>query len=93
MALVEQRRIATGMTRTAVARLCGMSQGHFSKIQSGKAPLAAKARAQLEDWLTKGGIEPAQSREAALIAEMTSLAGNIRQECDRLVALAQRVRI
>lgn len=89
---VEEARMEAKISQTALARSCGLSQGHYSKVVSKAVPLRPKTRANLEKWLDGLGSEAKYSEKTPIIAEMTSLAGSIRRECDRLIALAERAR-
>ena len=85
---VEGQRRAAGLTQEAIASFVGMSQGHYSKLVSGKVEPGPKAIANLHRWLSgRVTIPPSPDKREA---EMRRLAAEIAMQCMRLTDLAVR---
>lgn len=82
----EKSRAAAGLTQLQLARALGLTQGHYSKLAAGRAPLGRKAEAALRDWLEQQAATPPDAD--ARRAEMRRLADEIRMQCIRLTELA-----
>lgn len=54
--LLEMRRLERRMSQSELAAILGVTQGHYSKISSGKLKLSRKLRASAEQWL--GSFSP-----------------------------------
>ena len=48
---LEMRRLERRMSQSELAVILGVTQGHYSKISSGKLKLSKKLRASAEQWL------------------------------------------
>jgi transcriptional regulator with XRE-family HTH domain len=73
IANIEARRRLLRMSQQALALEIGMTQGHYSKLLRGRAPLASSAEAKLSAWLEQTDDRGRQQNEesqrlAALIA-------------------------
>jgi transcriptional regulator with XRE-family HTH domain len=55
---INGRMHETGATQSDLARACGMSQPHLSKVLRKKVKLASKTAARLERWLLNGPEKP-----------------------------------
>lgn len=88
MAEVDGQRRAAGLSQEAFAPILGMTQGHYSKLVSGKVEPGPKAVASIRRWLEGRSAVPASptGREA----EMRRLAAEIAMQCMRLTELAAR---
>lgn len=70
------------------APLVGMTQGHYSKLVSGKVEPGPKAIANLLRWLEgRAAVPPALDEREA---EMRRIAAEIAMQCMRLTELAAR---
>lgn len=76
---------AARLSQAAVARALGVTQGHYSKVVSNRAPLTERLKEHMESWLVKQGATGSGS-EATL--RMQQLASSIRRECMELMHLA-----
>ena len=81
---VDEARRAKRMSQLDIAKLLGISQGHYSKVFSGRAPLSAKLTGRMEAWLGSSGQEPIGSNASRRINQ---LAMSIRRECMELMHL------
>jgi hypothetical protein len=81
---VEQARLKVRLSQAQLGRTLEITQGHYSKVMSGKAPLTDDLWQKMEAWLkTQEGpvIGPQVSRR------MQELAASIRRECMELMHL------
>lgn len=62
IAAVADRMEALRATQTAVAKSCGLSQPHLSKVLQNKVKIARKTERRLKEWLDS---HPAQDAEVA----------------------------
>ena len=85
---VERIRLRTRLSQAQLARTFEITQGHYSKVMSGKVPISAGLRGRMEAWLQSqsesGGNEQVAWR-------MQELAASIRRECIELMQLAGAV--
>lgn len=85
---VEHIRLRTRLSQDQLAGMLEITQGHYSKVMSGKVPLSAGLRDRMEAWLQlqseSGGNEQVAWR-------MQALAASIRRECIELMQLAGAV--
>lgn len=51
MKSLEMRRLERRMSQSELAAILGITQGHYSKISSGKLKLSKRLRASAEQWL------------------------------------------
>ena len=69
---LEAARRDSGLTQSAVARDLGMTQGHYSKVVRGIAPLSLRLGGRIEKWLAMRGVSagavPAPDRARSLAA-------------------------
>ena len=88
MAEVDSQRRVAGLTQQAFAPLVGMTQGHYSKLVSGKVAPGPKAITSLRQWLDgrPAALRTPDEREA----EMRRIAADIAMQCMRLTELAAR---
>lgn len=88
MSEAERQRRAAGLTQAAVATVLGMTQGHYSKLISGKVEPGPKAVASARRWLEgKPSVPPSpDAREA----EIRRIAAEIAMQCIRLTELTAR---
>jgi predicted transcriptional regulator len=84
----------TGATQSDVARECGISQPHLSKVLGGKVKLATKTSSKLERWLADDAgrqqqrVEPLESlaiRIAALRPRRRMQIMQLLEAVDRLL--------
>lgn len=84
---LEAARRDAGLTQSAVARDLGMTQGHYSKVVRGIAPLPLRLGGRIEEWLAMRGVSadavPASDRARVLAA-------SIRRQCLELMRLLER---
>ena len=85
---VEARRHRDGVSQSAVAASIGVTQGHYSKIASGKVPVSPNAARAMEAWLSDRS-EPVVGGDAS--KRMRQLAGAIRRQCIELMHLTEQV--
>jgi transcriptional regulator with XRE-family HTH domain len=85
---VDVQRRAAGLTQEAFAPLVGMTQGHYSKLVSGKVEPGPKATKNLMRWLDGRPAVPPSPDERG--AEMRRIAAEITMQCMRLTELAAR---
>lgn len=53
MARVERRRRAEGLTQNQLAAACGISQGQYSKMATGRANVGPECSSALRTWLSQ----------------------------------------
>ena len=82
---VEHARLKMRLSQSQLASAFEITQGHYSKVMSGKVILSADLRERMETWLTSQ-IEPLQEEQIAW--RMQALAASIRRECMELMQLA-----
>lgn len=82
---VEQNRLKVRMSQLQLGQTLEITQGHYSKVISGKVPLADKLRKKMEEWLETQEDSAAGSQ---LTQRMQELAASIRRECMELMHLA-----
>jgi transcriptional regulator with XRE-family HTH domain len=88
LARVDSKMRETGATQSDVAKACGMTQPHISKVLSGKVKLAKKTMAKLELWLAPSP-EAAPERTPTLetiAAKLESLGPRRRMQFMQLLA-------
>ena len=78
--------MAAGMTQAAMAAAVGMTQGHYSKLMSGKVVAGRKAIDALAAWLERKAVPTAAPATRQL--EMKRLADAIAMQCIELARLA-----
>lgn len=83
---VEKARKAAGITQAAMAATVGMTQGHYSKVASGKVPAGRKAVDAFSAWLEHRATPIAASGARQL--ELKRLATAIAMQCIELARLA-----
>ena len=81
---VERRRRDLGLTQTALAKACDLSQGHVSKLMASHAPIGKAAQRALEAWLAAN--EPGTDQ-----VDLAALAAEIEAKCITLMQLARRL--
>lgn len=82
---VNRRMEELGLSQLELARACGLSQGHLSKILGGRPP-GPRATRRLEEWLK--GPKPVSEASAA---EVQRLARLLKKHCDELANLCSRL--
>lgn len=88
MVEVDGQRRAAGLTQAAFAAVVGMTQGHYSKLVSGRVEPGPKAIANVRRWLDGRLTVPRSQDERE--AEMRRIAADIAMQCMRLTELATR---
>lgn len=88
MAEADAERRAAGLTQERFASVVGMTQGHYSKLVSGKVEPGPRAIANVRRWLEGRPSVPAAPEERD--AEMRRIAAEIAMQCMRLTELAAR---
>lgn len=82
---VEQARLRVRLSQAQLSRTLGITQGHYSKVMSGKVPFTDDLHEKMEAWLEtqqEHVVGPQVARR------MQELAASIRQECMELMRLA-----
>jgi len=82
---VENVRRDERMRQDELARLLGISQGHYSKVLAGKVPLSGKLENRISSWLDEQGRENKSDAKSHRIRELTN---SIRAQCMELIQLA-----
>ena len=85
MARLEQARLAARMSQQQLAEKLGVSQGHYSKVVTGRAPLGDGMRESVDAWLKAQGTDGVAPD---VTKRMQELAASIRRECTELMQLA-----
>ena len=85
---VRERRDATGLSQAAVATACGMTQGHYSKLERGAIEPGRRARQSLERWLGTGSRPAAPTRRPG---RLESLARTIERACTEMAGIAREI--
>ncbi len=81
---VEQARLKVRLSQAQLGQTLEITQGHYSKVMSGKVPLTDDLRQKMETWL-KTQEEPAAGPQVT--QRMKELAASIRHECMELMHL------
>ncbi|MCW3847383.1 helix-turn-helix domain-containing protein [Sphingomonas sp. LB-2] len=81
---VDQARRAKRMSQTEIADELAVTQGHYSKVLTRRAPLSAKLAERMEAWLSEGGHKPIGDSASRRINQ---LAMSIRRQCMELTHL------
>jgi len=81
---VEQARLKTRLSQAQLGRTLEITQGHYSKVMSGKVPLTDDLRQKMEAWLETQGDLTAGPQVTRRVHE---LAASIRRECMELMHL------
>lgn len=87
MERVEARRMEMGLTQVEVARACGLTQGHYSKLAKGLHAPGRRVGIALEEWLKS---RPGHHSKQVHSLRVASLAASIREDCATLVRLVRR---
>lgn len=87
MQRVEARRLERGLTQAEVARACGLTQGHYSKLAQGMHGPGRRVGIALEERLESRPKRPSDQLQAMRIA---ALAASIREDCAALIRLTRR---
>jgi transcriptional regulator with XRE-family HTH domain len=85
IARLEQARVAARMSQQQLGTKLGVTQGHYSKVVTGRAPLSEGLRENIETWLKAQGTDDGASE---VTKRMQELAASIRRECGELMQLA-----
>ena len=80
---VEKRRRAKGLTQTQLAVACGISQGQYSKMTSGRVGVGPDCLEALRAWLATPG-EAIASGGPVEDGSAARLAGSIKRDLVRL---------
>lgn len=86
---LERARSQRRISQTDLAEALGVTQGHYSKVARGLAPLSGKMAKRVDAWLAVHG-GPAEGDDAAAL-RMRALAISIRAQCMELMHLSERV--
>lgn len=86
MATAETLRVRADLTQEALAKMLGMTQGHYSKLASGRVQPGSRSRTSITAWIA--GQEKAATDPNARHAELKRLAADIVMQCMRLTELA-----
>ncbi len=81
---VEQARLKVRLSQAQLGRTLDITQGHYSKVMSGKVPLTDDLRQKMEAWL-ETQEDPAVAPQ--LTRRVQELAASIRRECMELMHL------
>lgn len=86
--LIEERRMAVGLTQRSVAKALGVSQPHYSKVIGGVVALTPRLEELMEGWLKKAPVgRQASSRHNERIGKLTrSIERQIRELNELLVS-------
>lgn len=82
---LEDARAAARLSQAAMAKIIGVTQGHYSKVITGKVPLTEGLRDRMNAWLA---AHPSPAGSADVPLRMQELAASIRRECIELMHLA-----
>lgn len=82
---VEHARLKARLSQAQLAGTLEITQGHYSKVMSGKVRLSADLRERMLAWLHSQS-EPVGEEQIAW--RMQQLAASIRSECMELMQLA-----
>lgn len=83
---LEKVRFRARLSQEQIARALGVTQGHYSKLITGKVPLRAHLQGRIEAWLERQGSARGASEPVDRINE---LASSIRRQCIELMHLVQ----
>lgn len=82
---VEQARLRVRLSQAQLSKTLEITQGHYSKVMSGKVPLANSLRQKMLIWLETQTDFKASPQ---ITQRMQELAASIRRECIELMHLA-----
>jgi transcriptional regulator with XRE-family HTH domain len=85
LAAIEVKRTLVGLSQEKLAEQLGMSQGHYSKLVSGRVILGQKSLTRIQRWLEQQPISAPD--DDARRAEIRRLADQINMQCMKLVML------
>jgi transcriptional regulator with XRE-family HTH domain len=85
---LEHARRQLGLGQADLAKILGMTQGHYSKVVRRKVPLSSKLEDSMRVWLDANGV--ANNVEGGSELRMRELAASIRTQCIELMQLADR---
>lgn len=88
LARVDSKMRETGASQSDVAKACGLTQPHISKVLSGKVKLAKKTAARLEQWLNQNWETQAASSQTldTIAAKLDGLGPKRRMQFMQLLA-------
>ena len=81
---IEFERRKRQLRQADVAAALQVTQGHYSKVSAGVAPLSGKLEARMQEWLGPDSAEPKPDRTR----RMEELTGSIHAQCLELLRLA-----
>ena len=70
---LSERRHTRGMSQAQCAAMLGISQGHYSKMETRKARISLKLWSRLEDFLGDAKVEPPPSGEELQAATLNAI--------------------
>lgn len=85
---LEHTRRQLGLAQSDLAKILGVTQGHYSKVVRRKVPLSSKLEDSMRVWLDANGV--AKEVEGGSELRMRELAASIRTQCIELMQLADR---
>ncbi|WP_133032435.1 helix-turn-helix transcriptional regulator [Sphingomonas sp. PP-CE-1G-424] len=85
---IETARRRLGRSQSQIATALGITQGHYSKVVKGQAPLSPALEGRMHEWL-EANAQPVVLDAGA--HRMRELAASIRMQCIELMHLADRV--
>lgn len=62
---MEEKRLRSGLTQGAVARIIGISQPHYSKVVGGLVPLAPELAKRVQAWVNAGSSRRGEATSAS----------------------------
>lgn len=83
--MVEHARLRVRLSQAQLAQKLQITQGHYSKVMSGKVPLTLDLQQKMETWLK---LQSTSVTEEQIAWRMQKLASSIRSECMELMQLA-----
>jgi transcriptional regulator with XRE-family HTH domain len=84
---IESARRRLGKSQSQIAAALKITQGHYSKVVKGQAPLSPALAGRIDEWL-EGNMQPVVLDAGA--HRMRELAASIRMQCIELMHLADR---
>lgn len=82
---VEQTRLKVRLSQAQLGRTLEVTQGHYSKVMSGKVPLTEHLRLKMQTWLE---TQEPSAAGPQVTRRMQELVASIRRECIELMHLA-----
>jgi hypothetical protein len=83
---VERKRRSAGWTQAQVAKACGVTQGHYSKIVSETVRLTPRMAETLKNWSPE---QPRRKAAQPTADALRRVAASLRREIARIEALLE----